>query len=180
MISANGGLPAHRYTPQVTQRWPQWSEPASVQYGVCGQFMVPSASFATHAGNTWVDRVHRATGTLRVGLLMPSSVYSCVHAHLPQVQWAGRKWVSQSYTFKSRDICVLSGRRTDATVQSQMVPSTPGLTRGCTEQKKSLTDPANDLLHARLPCPAPGHWAVQLQECHEDHLHLPHAGVGPH
>ena len=132
-----------------------------VQYGVCGQFMVPSVSFATHAGNTWVDRVLRAMGTLRVGLLMPSSVYSCVHAHLPQVQWAGRKWVSQSCTFKGRDICVLSGPRTDATVQS-------------------LTDPANDLLHARLPCPAPGHWAVQLQECHEDHLHLPHAGVGPH
>ena len=132
-----------------------------VQYGVCGQFMVPSASFATHAGNTWVDRVLRAMGTLRVGLLMPSSVYSCVHAHLPHVQWAGRKWVSQSYTFKGRDICILSGPRTDATVQS-------------------LTDPANDLLHARLPCPAPGHWAVQLQECHEDHLHLPHAGVGPH
>ena len=132
-----------------------------VQYGVCGQFMVPSASFATHAGNTWVDRVLRAMGPLRVGLLMPSSVYSCVHAHLPQVQWAGRKWASQSYTLKGRDICVLSGPRTDAAVQS-------------------LTDPANDLLHARLPCPAPGHWAVQLQECHEDHLHLPHAGVGPH
>ena len=132
-----------------------------VQYGVCGQFMVPSASFATRAGNTWVDRVLRAMGTLRVGLLMPSSVYSCVQAHLPQVQWAGRKWVSQSYSFKGRDICVLSGPRTDAAVQS-------------------LTDPANDLLHARLPCPAPGHWAVQLQECHEDHLHLPHARVGPH
>ena len=132
-----------------------------VQYGVCGQFMVPSASFATHAGNTWVDRVLRAMGTLRVGLLMPSSVYSFVHAHVPQVQWAGRKWVSQSYTFKGRDICILSGPRTDAIVQS-------------------LTDPANDLLHARLPCPAPGHWAVQLQECHEDHLHVPHAGVGPH
>ena len=29
MISANGGLPAHRYTPQVTPRWPQGSEPAS-------------------------------------------------------------------------------------------------------------------------------------------------------
>ena len=100
-------------------------------------------------------------GTLRVGLLMPSSVYSCVHAHLPQVQCAGRKWVSQSYTFRGRDICVLSGPRTDAAVQS-------------------LTDPANGLLHARLPCHAPGHWAVQLQECHEDHLHLPHAEVGPH
>ena len=60
-----------------------------VQYGVCGQFLVPSASFATHAGNTWVDRVLRAMGTLRVRLLMPSSVYSCVHAHLLQLQWAG-------------------------------------------------------------------------------------------
>ena len=29
MISANGGLPAHRYTPEVTQRWPRGSEPAS-------------------------------------------------------------------------------------------------------------------------------------------------------
>ena len=132
-----------------------------MQYGVCGQFMVPSASFATHAGITWVDTVLRAIGTLRVGLLIPSSVYSCAHAHLPQVQWAGRKWASQSYTFKGRDICVLSGPRTDAAVQS-------------------LTDPANDLLHARLPCPAPGHWAVQLQQCHADHLHLPHAGLGPH
>ena len=93
-----------------------------VQYGVCGQFMVPSASFATHAGNTWVDRVLRAMGTMRVGLLMPSSVYSCVHAHLPQVQWAGRKWVSQTYSCKGRDICVLSGPRTDATVQSLTVP----------------------------------------------------------
>ena len=132
-----------------------------MQYGVCGQFMVPSASFATHTGGTWVDRILRAMGTLRVGLLMPSSVYSCVHAHLRQVQWAGRKWVSQSYTFKGRDICVLSGPRTGAVIQS-------------------LTDPANDLLHARLPCPAPGHRAVELQECHEDHLHPPHTGLGPH
>ena len=59
--------------------------------GVCGQFLVPSESFGTHAGSTWVDRVLRAMRTLRVGLIMPSSVYSCVHAHLPQVQWAGRK-----------------------------------------------------------------------------------------
>ena len=29
MISANGGLPAHRYTPEVTQRWPRGSELAS-------------------------------------------------------------------------------------------------------------------------------------------------------
>ena len=103
-----------------------------LQYGVCGQFLVPSTSFATHAGSTWVDRVLRAMGSLRVGLLMPSSVYSCVHAHLPQVQRAGRKWPSQSYTFQGRDVCVVSAPRTDAAVQS-------------------LTDPANDLLHARPP-----------------------------
>ena len=29
IISANGGLPAHRYTPQVTRRWPRGSESAS-------------------------------------------------------------------------------------------------------------------------------------------------------
>ena len=109
-----------------------------LQYGVCGQSLVPSTSFATHAGSTWVDRAVRAMGTSRVGLLMPSSVYSCVHAHLPHVQRAARRWASRSYTVKGRDICVLSGPRTDAAVQS-------------------LTDPANDLLHARLPCHEAGH-----------------------
>ena len=34
MISATGRLLAHRYTPQVTQRWPQGSEPASGVWGV--------------------------------------------------------------------------------------------------------------------------------------------------
>ena len=31
MISANGGLPAQRYTPQVTQRWRRGSELASIR-----------------------------------------------------------------------------------------------------------------------------------------------------
>ena len=57
------------------------------RFGVCGQFMVPSTAFTLHAGDTWVDRVLRAMGTLGVGLLMPLSMYSCVHAHLPHVQW---------------------------------------------------------------------------------------------
>ena len=38
MISANGGLPAHRYTPQVTPRWPRGSEPASVGLKVGASF----------------------------------------------------------------------------------------------------------------------------------------------
>ena len=96
-------------------------------------------------------------GMLGVGLLMPSSVYLCMHAHLPQVQWAGRRWVHRSYTFKGRDVGVLSGPRTDTAV-------------------RFLTDPANDLQHAQLPCHQPG-LAVRLWECHEDHLHLPHTRV---
>ena len=28
-----------------------------MQYGVCGQFMVPSTGFALYAGDTWVNRV---------------------------------------------------------------------------------------------------------------------------
>ena len=150
----------HHRSPKVRTELRAMLRDMHLQYGVCGQILVPSASFATHVGSTWVGTVLRAMGTLRVGLLMPSSLFSCVHAHLPQVHRAGRKWASQSYTFKGRDICILSGPHTDAAVQS-------------------LTHPANDLLHARLPCPASGQWAVQLQECHKDHLHLPHAGVGP-
>ena len=66
--------------------------------------------------------------------------------------------MTKSYTFKGRDVGVLSGPCTDTAV-------------------RFLTDPANDSLHARLPCQQPGHLAVQLWECHEDHLHLPHTRV---
>ena len=159
-IVATVAPPTHHRSASIRTELRAMLRDMHLQYGVCGQFLVPSTSFATRARSTWVDRVLPAMGTLRVGLLMPSLVYSCVHAHLPQVQWAGRRWASRSYTFKGRDICVLSGPRTDAAVQS-------------------LTDPENDLLHARLPGHEPGHWAVGLQECHEDHLHLPHTGVGP-
>ena len=44
---------------------------------------------------------------------------------------------------------------------------------------RSLTDPVNDLLHSSLPCHVPGHRAVQLRYCHEDHMHLQIAGVEP-
>ena len=130
------------------------------QYGGCGQFLVPSTAFAVRAGDTWVDRVLRAMGTLGIGLLMPSSVYLCVHAHVPHVQWAGRRWATGSCNFEGTDVCVLSRPHTYVAV-------------------RSLTDPANDLLHVQVPCHEPGHRAVQLRECHEDHLHLPHTGVGP-
>ena len=51
---------------------------------------------------------------------------------------AGRRWATRSYSFKGMDVCVLSGPRTEVAVQS-------------------LTDPANDLLHASLSCHEPGH-----------------------
>ena len=76
----------HHPSPTVRSELRAMLPDMHLQYGVCGQFRVPSTSFATHARNTWVDRVLRAMGTLLVGLLMPSPMYSCIHAHLPQVQ----------------------------------------------------------------------------------------------
>ena len=130
------------------------------QYRVHGQLMVPSEAFASHAGDTWIDRVLKAMGTLGVSLLMPSLVYSCAHAPSPQVQSAGRRWATRSYTFKGRDIYVLSGSPPEVAL-------------------RSMTDPANNVLYASLPCHVPGHWAAQLRDCREDHLHRPVTGVGP-
>ena len=112
-------------------------------YGVCGQFMVPWAAFASHAGDTSIDRLLRAMGTLGIGLLMPCSVYACAHAHWLQVQWARRQWATRSYSFKGRDIYVLSRPRTKMAV-------------------RSMTDPTSNLFHAGLPCFVPGQWAARL------------------
>ena len=56
MISANGGLPAHRYTPQVTQRWPRGSEPASA-YLVLRSLVVVVEAVAPVWLWRWVTRL---------------------------------------------------------------------------------------------------------------------------
>ena len=56
MISANGGLPAHRYTPQVTPRWPRGSEPP--------QNGVPASEDKGHPDGT---ARHTQRGTRGVG-----------------------------------------------------------------------------------------------------------------
>ena len=65
-----------------------------MQYGVWGQFLIPSRTFVMHAGNTLIDRVLRAMVRLGVGLLIPWLVYSSVHAHLRQVPWTGQWWLT--------------------------------------------------------------------------------------
>ena len=45
MISANGGLPAHRYTPQVTHRWSRGSKPASPLFCFAFFFLPPACLF---------------------------------------------------------------------------------------------------------------------------------------
>ena len=47
MISANGGLPAHRYTPEVTQRWPRGAELASLDLARA------KAGLGARQTNTW-------------------------------------------------------------------------------------------------------------------------------
>ena len=51
MISANGGLPAHRYTPQVTPRWPRGSEPASEYREVTHAEAMASVGVQSFPGN---------------------------------------------------------------------------------------------------------------------------------
>ena len=74
MISANGGLPAHRYTPQVTPRWPRGSEPAS---------------------GTRDDRVHFPPGfVLAFALTLASQVVKgLIHIPLNQIQLLFREGV---------------------------------------------------------------------------------------
>ena len=50
MISANGGLPAHRYTPQVTPGWPRGSEPASAVSAPPGVLPRSRATFGLLGG----------------------------------------------------------------------------------------------------------------------------------
>ena len=82
MISANGGLPAHRYTPQVTPRWPRGSEPASVCGVVC---TVSWASWLLFAG------VHALCVVLRVPfgpfVLVCSCGVCCVVRVVPWRTW---------------------------------------------------------------------------------------------
>ena len=66
LISANGGLPAHRYTPQVTPRWPRGSEPAS-----------PACVWSVYrqvAAAAAVLLVRSRLGRLMVGLVCVGSV----------------------------------------------------------------------------------------------------------
>ena len=71
MISANGGLPAHRYTPQVTHRWPRGSEPDSA----------PLLSHFFPAGTTKTKRA-RSIATLTRTLKSWENLgfaYNCFH-----------------------------------------------------------------------------------------------------
>ena len=88
MISANGGLPAHRYTPQVTQRWPRGSEPASpgssgvCAGGVCGPLGgvgVPRGAGLLSAGVCGLSSVGGGGGCLAGG---------CVAG----VSWCSGRW----------------------------------------------------------------------------------------
>ena len=52
VVATMAQLTHHRSTTVRDELWAMLRD-VHMQYGVCGQFMVPSASFATHAGNTW-------------------------------------------------------------------------------------------------------------------------------
>ena len=71
MVLANGGLPAHRYTPQVTPRWPRGSEPASYLSVSCGGFF-------SYACRLFVRSLSHSA---RAAVCIPSPI---CNNHLPQ------------------------------------------------------------------------------------------------
>ena len=94
MISANGSLPGHRYTPQVTQRWPRGSEPASIVRSPWGcttwwaggagrqpGLMVMVVEGAHVLGSVWLAAVVVCggwmTGRLEMGMLTTVWMGSC-------------------------------------------------------------------------------------------------------
>ena len=71
MISANGGLPAHRYTPQVTQRRPRGSEPASALAPLATVYFSPPSD---GTGDTGVQgRGTKAIATANLQIELPES-----------------------------------------------------------------------------------------------------------
>ena len=72
MISANGGLPAHRYTPQVTPRWPRGSEPASLYkvrwkgFAASRDSWEPPSSFVPRYITVWMDYLKKKNIALDV------------------------------------------------------------------------------------------------------------------
>ena len=79
-VVATLAQPAHHRSAVVRSELRAMLGDLHTQYGVWGQLVIPSTALRLHARDTWVDQVLQAMGTLGVGLLMPLSVYSCVHA----------------------------------------------------------------------------------------------------
>ena len=91
MISANGGLPAHRYTPQVTPRWPRGSEPAS-QAGFFSSFLLQCKVAPTFLYITAVSVSHSYQ---LLGHLHPNTSVPALYAHFLEA-WQSAQSVSSS------------------------------------------------------------------------------------
>ena len=73
MISANGGLPAHRYTPQVTPRWPRGSEPASI--ALCSEYTRANLAVAVRGFVQKVAHVAMSEGTYECKSISTSKIF---------------------------------------------------------------------------------------------------------
>ena len=104
MILANGGLPAHRYTPQMTQRWPRGSKLASaVGAGVGSQHRPHSVrpcgpallAVGVAEGRPRGGAFHHCEGRLRSGACPPATARPLggLLGSATHVLWAPGVWV---------------------------------------------------------------------------------------
>ena len=102
MISANGGLPAHRYTLQVTQRWPQGSEPAS-PLPASNDYKMNfrrTISFSRNLYNL-SNKILRASSN-NSSLQCNSSLYHSIltHNHLRAIRHNRLRAITHNHTFR--------------------------------------------------------------------------------
>ena len=62
----------HHPSAVIKGELPAMLDDMHTRFGVCGEFIVPPGTFALHAGDTRIDRVLTASGTLEVGDLRRS------------------------------------------------------------------------------------------------------------
>ena len=124
----------HHCSAKVREELLHMMDAIHLQHGVCSQYLIPLSG---PQGSMWPDVLLRALAKRKMGLLMPTPVYTCAHAHLLQVQWTDGVWQSQAYSFQGRDVCVVAG------------PWSKTVTR-------AVFNVPNEQFHVGLPCPEEG------------------------
>ena len=98
MISANGGLPAQEYTPEVTPRWPRGSEPADRGSTSEGRGAIADDGGADPVSSKSYER------RIRRGTFVPSSAVPICWSRVKAQGKTGRVGIQLKATERAGDV----------------------------------------------------------------------------